>query len=241
MLKIENLTAKIQEEKKEKTILKNVNIEFENGKVYAVMGPNGSGKSTLANVIMGHPAYSLNSNSKIIFNGKSIKNLPPEKRAKLGIFMAFQNPLSLSGVNIYQMLKYALSDKKVSIIEIKELVDKYAKKLKIQEELLERSLNEGFSGGEKKKMEALQAIILNPKVAIFDEIDTGVDVDALKLISKFLKEFQKDKIYIVITHYNRILKYLKPDKVIVIKQGEVAKIGDKTLATLIERKGYDII
>ncbi len=235
MLQIKRLNVKIGAKK----ILKDINFVFEKGKVYAVMGPNGSGKSTLAVTIMGHPAYSVSSQSKILFNSKNITKLDADKRAKEGIFMSFQSPLSLSGVTIYQLMRYAL-DGKVDALKIRQQVQTFAKKLRISDDLLNRSLNDGFSGGEKKKMEVLQAAVLDPKLLIFDEIDTGVDVDALRSIASFINKMKSTgKTFIVITHYNRILKYLKPDKVLIIVDGKLVKTGDRKLAEGIEKEGYD--
>lgn len=237
MLKIKHLTVKIEN----KEILKNISFEFEKGKIYALMGPNGSGKSTLAATVMGHPSYIVNERAKMKFENEDIIGLSPDNRAKLGIFLSFQSPLSLSGVTIYQLLRYAL-DGKMDPLEIRKKVQKYARVLKISEELLGRSLNEGFSGGEKKKMEVLQAAVLDPKLVFFDEVDTGVDVDALRAIASFMNKLRSpDKTYIVITHYNRILKYLKPDEVLVMVNGKLVKTGDAKLAEKIEKNGYDTL
>ena len=235
MLQLKNLSVKIGD----KTILKNISYEFEKGKLYAVMGPNGSGKSTLAQTVMGHTIYKVSSKSKILFNKKDIKKESPDARSKKGIFLSFQSPMSLSGVTIYQLMRYALNGK-LDPLAIRQKVQEYAKILKINDELLSRSLNDGFSGGEKKKMEVLQAAMLNPKLLFFDEVDTGVDVDALKAISKFIVTLKKkDVTIVVITHYNRILHYLKPDKIIVLKSGELVKTGGAELADEIEKDGYD--
>lgn len=233
MITLKNFTVKAGE----KTILKNINFSFEKNKVYCIMGPNGSGKSTLAYAIAGHPSYFLDEKSKIYFEKEDITELSPDKRAKKGIFLSFQTPLSLNGVNVFQLLRLALSGIK-DPIEVKKQIDFYAKKLHIKKELLERSLNEGASGGERKKLEMLQAAVINPKVLILDEVDTGVDVDALRSIGKFLDDFKKDKTIILITHYSRILKYIKPDKVVVIIDGEIKKEGDERLVKEIEEKGY---
>lgn len=233
MLTINNLSVSVLK----KQILNDFSFEFEKGKIYAIMGPNGSGKSTLAYTIMGHPGYELKNGAKIMFENEEIQDLEPDERSKKGIFLSFQSPLSLSGVKVYQLLQYALQGKK-DALKIREEVKKYAKELKINEELLTRSLNEGASGGEKKKMEVLQAAVLEKKLLIFDEVDTGVDVDALKSIAKFLSTHREDRTYIIITHYNRILKYLKPDKVLIIANGKLQKVGDHTLADEIEKEGY---
>lgn len=235
MLDIKNLNTSIGD----KNILKDISVSFKKGKIYAIMGPNGSGKSTLAAVVMGHPLYKITRKSKLKFQGKNIVDLPADKRSQMGIFMSFQSPLSLSGVNIYQFMMYALSGKS-DPLTIRQNVQKYAKELKIQDELLTRSLNDGFSGGEKKKMELLQAAMLDPQLLIFDEIDTGVDVDALRAISKFMNNMKGvGKTFIVITHYNRILDYLKPDEVLVLVNGELVKRGGASLAKKIEKTGYD--
>lgn len=233
MLILKNLSVSIGKKK----ILKGINFSFEKNKIYAVMGPNGSGKSTLAYTLMGHPAYKAKEKS-IWFNNEDITELKAESRAEKGLFLSFQSPLSLSGVRVYQLLQLALRGKK-DPLAIRQLVLKKAKELKIDEELLSRSLNEGASGGEKKKMEVLQAAVLNKSFVIFDEVDTGVDVDALKTIAKFLKKNRKGRTYVIITHYNRILKYLKPDKVLVVAGGELKKVGDYRLANKIEKSGYE--
>jgi Fe-S cluster assembly ATP-binding protein len=234
MLQLKDLTVSAGR----KIILEDINFTFEKGKTYAVMGPNGSGKSTLAYAIMGHPSYQLHKTSQIVFGKKRIDTLPADKRAQLGIFLSFQSPLSLSGITVFQMLRLALSGK-VDPLVIRERLDTLAKELKIKEELLNRSLNENTSGGEKKKLEILQAAVLNPQCVIFDEVDTGVDIDALKIIAKFINSHKKNKTYIIITHYNRILKYLKPDKVLVMVGGKLVKTGDYKLAHTIEKEGYE--
>ncbi|KKQ24255.1 MAG: SufC of the ABC transporter [Candidatus Roizmanbacteria bacterium GW2011_GWC2_37_13] len=234
MLVLKNLTVSASN----KVILKNLNFEFKKNKVYAIMGPNGSGKSTLAYAISGHPAYRLDKDAKIIFNKNDISALPPDKRAKQGVFLSFQTPLSLSGVTVFQLLRLALSGIKDPLI-VKQEIDRLAKKLHIKEELLSRSLNDNASGGEKKKLELIQAVLLDPKFLIFDEIDTGVDIDALKAIAKFLDGFKKERTIVLITHYNRILKYIKPDRVLVMLGGRIVKEGDYRLAEFIEKNGYE--
>ncbi len=236
MLTIKNLTVSIAK----KTILKGIDFTFEKGKVYAVMGPNGSGKSTLSYALMGHPAYQVSEDSEIVMEGTDLKELEANERADLGMFLSFQTPLSLSGVKVYQLLQLAMKGKK-DPVQIRREAQKFAKELGISEELLGRSLNEGASGGERKKMEVLQAAVLDKKLLIFDEVDTGVDVDALKSISNFLHTHKEGKTYIVITHYNRILHHLKPDYVLVMMDGKIVKVGDHTLAKEIEEKGYENI
>lgn len=246
MLTVKNLSVFVGNKK----ILSDISYEFEKGRVYAIMGPNGSGKSTFAFSLMGHPAYNVKhqiSDGKfkkagriISLNGKDITRLDAQKRAEEGIFLSFQTPLSLSGVNVYQLLQLALSGKK-NPLEVRLQIKKYAKELSISEDLLNRSLNEGASGGEKKKLEVLQAVVLNKPVCIFDEIDTGADVDSLKKIAKFLENHKDSKTLILITHYNRVLRYLKPDSVLVILDGKLIKTGNHKLAEKVEKIGYDKI
>ncbi|MEK7597405.1 MAG: Fe-S cluster assembly ATPase SufC [Patescibacteria group bacterium] len=235
MLELKNLTITVAD----KLIIKNLNLKLEKNKVYVLMGPNGSGKSTLALTLMGHPLYQIKS-GKIYFEKKDITNLESDKKAIAGIFLSFQSPLSLSGVNIFSLLQTAIAGKK-DPLALREEIEKTAKLLKIKKELLERSFNEGTSGGEKKKLELLQASILNPKFLMFDEIDTGVDVDALKTIAQFMEKNKKGKTYLLITHYNRILKYVKPDVVLVMVNGKIVKQGDYRLAEEIEKNGYEKI
>lgn len=237
MLSIKNLSASAGKKK----ILKDISVTFRPGKIYAVMGPNGSGKSTLARTIMGDPAFTTASKSVITLNRKNITNLTPDKRAQAGIFLSAQSPLEIPGVTVAQLLRRATAGQKRSALALKKEIDHIAHNLKIPDELLSRSLNVGFSGGERKKLEVLQAAILDPQYIFLDEIDTGVDVDALKTIAQFLKKFVKDtkKTLVIITHYNRILKYLPPHEVIVIRDGKIVTKGDKKLAQAIEKKGYD--
>ncbi len=235
MLIIKNLSVNIERKK----ILNNINFTFEPGRVYVLMGPNGSGKSSLASVIMGNPIYKTSARSKVKFKNEGILGLKAEERAKQGIFMSFQNPVSLTGVSIYQLMRYVMGGK-IDPLAIRQQLQKYAKELSVSEELLSRSLNDNFSGGERKKMEILQAAILDPSLLIFDEIDTGVDVDSLKAIAKFINKMRdKKKIFIIITHYNRILKYIKPDKVLILVGGKLVKVGDSRLAEKIEKSGYE--
>ena len=234
MLSIKHLTASIEG----RQILHSLSYTFEPGKTYALMGPNGSCKSTLAHAVLGRPDVVYSRQSQILMGKKSMKSLSPDKRANLGLFMSFQNPLPLPGVTVFELLRMAL-EKRLDPVELYARVKEGAEALHIKEELLRRSLNEGFSGGEKKKMEALQAALLAPKVAIFDELDTGVDVDALKIITAFLKkQLPKDTARIFITHSTRLLKVLKPDEVLVLIEGKIVKTGGKELALEIERKGF---
>ena len=233
MLTLKNLTVSVAN----KLIIKDLNLNLEKNKIYVLMGPNGSGKSTLAMSIAGHPSY-LIKKGKIIFNEKNITKASPDERSQSGIFLSFQSPLSLAGVTVFSLLRTAIAGRK-DPLELREEIEKTAKLLKIKKELLERSFNEGTSGGEKKKLELLQATILNPKFIMFDEIDTGVDVDALKTIAQFMQKNKKGKTYLLITHYNRILKYVKPDEVLVMMEGKIVKRGNYKLAEEIEKEGYN--
>lgn len=223
-----------------KKILKDINFTFEEGKIYAIMGPNGSGKSTLAYGIMGHPTLERAPQSKITLNNEDITELDSNERADKGIFLSFQTPLSLAGVKVHQLIQLASKGKKKPL-ELRQEIQRVAKELRIHEDLLSRSLNEGASGGEKKKLEVLQAAVLDKDFLIFDEVDTGVDVDALKTIATFLEKNKTGKTYVIITHYTRILRYLRPDQVLVIRGGELKKVGDYSLAEEIEKDGYDKI
>lgn len=235
MLHIKNLSVSIDSKK----ILENISFDFHPGKTYALMGPNGSGKSTLASAIMGHPNIVYSRASKILVGSKNIKSLSPDKRARLGIFLSFQTPMTLPGVTVFELLRLAL-EKRIDPVTLHGQVKVYAKELRIKDELLKRSLNDGFSGGEKKKLEALQAVLLQPKFALFDEIDTGVDVDALKTISQFLKKHLSKKTTLVfITHSTRLLRYVKPEEVLIMKIGRLVKTGKSALAKKIEKDGFE--
>lgn len=236
MLRIKNLRVSVDN----KEIIKNFNYCFEKNKIYAIMGPNGSGKSTLSFAIAGHPLYQIDKNSKIIFGNRRINDLSTDKRAKLGIFLSFQTPLALQGVSVFQLLRLSLMGK-IDPLTLKKKMEETAKKLHLNNDLINRSLNDGASGGEKKKLELLQGVLLNPKVMIFDEIDTGVDIDALKIIAKTIKSIKKGKTIIIITHYHRILRYLTPDRVLVLKEGKLVDEGDARLAKKIDKEGYKII
>jgi Fe-S cluster assembly ATP-binding protein len=243
MLTLKNLSVSIEAKK----ILTDVSFVFKPGKTYALMGPNGSGKSTLASAIMGHPNIKYSSASKILFGkklarrGGNIKTLSPDKRAHLGIFLSFQTPMTLPGVTVFELLRLAL-EKSIDPVTLHKKVALYAKELHIKDELLKRSLNDGFSGGEKKKLEALQAVLLAPQFALFDEIDTGVDVDALRTIAHFLKKhLPKTTTLVFITHSSRLLKYIKPHEVLILKNGRLMKTGTGALAKKIEISGFESI
>ncbi len=234
---IKNLHASIEG----KEIVKGLNLEIKKGEIVALMGPNGSGKSTIANIIMGNPRYTVESGS-ILYNNKDILKLKVDERAKLGIFLSFQYPQEIPGLNISNFLRTAynsLNDKKISVIGFRKLLEEKINLLKIDKSFISRYLNEGFSGGEKKRMEILQMIILNPSLAILDETDSGLDVTSLKIVANGLNDFKdKNKSVLLITHYNRILKYIKPNKVYIMIEGKIVDSGDHKLADQIEKEGY---
>jgi Fe-S cluster assembly ATP-binding protein len=236
-----------------KEILRGVSLTVRPGEVHALMGPNGSGKSTFAYALMGHPAY--HTNGKILINKKDIAHVQTDARAKAGLFLALQNPIAIPGVTVVNLLRTAYGDIKDSthnpllsrryagvmpIGEFMAMLKKYATELHIDGSFLSRGIHDGFSGGEKKKIEMLQALVLAPKYAIFDEIDTGLDVDALKLVASGIGKLVKNGTgVIIITHYRRILKYIKPDVVHVLVSGTIVKTGGANLAKIIEEKGYE--
>jgi Fe-S cluster assembly ATP-binding protein len=237
---IENLFAKTIEGKE---ILKGVNLQIKPNETHAVMGPNGGGKSTLASVVMGHPGYII-TQGRIIADGIDITKLPTDKRAKQGIFLGFQYPVEVAGVSFSNFLRMAVNEnkktnEKLSPIAFRNLIGEKAKELAFTNEITKRMLNEGFSGGEKKKAEILQLTILKPKYAILDEPDSGLDVDALKYISKTIQNLDFPLGLLLITHYQRILHYLKPDFVHVLINGKIIKSGNHLLAKEIEKKGYE--
>ncbi|MBS3143337.1 Fe-S cluster assembly ATPase SufC [Candidatus Woesearchaeota archaeon] len=225
-------------------ILHNINLNVNEGEVVVIMGPNGSGKSTLANILMGNPNYKIDS-GEIIYNNEKINELSPDERARKGIFLSFQYPAEISGVTISNFLRTALSSikgEKISIISFKKLLRKKMQMLKIDEKFADRYLNEGFSGGEKKKTEILQMFVLEPKLCILDETDSGLDVDSLKIVGEGVNKLKDGKrSFLIITHYNRILDYIKPNRVYVMKKGKVVKEGSSKLAFELEKKGYEDI
>ncbi len=225
-----------------KKILNGISLQFEQGKVHALMGPNGSGKSTLANVIMGHPKYVITSGD-ILLDGKSILTLNPAERSKLRIFLSFQHPEEIEGVRIRKFLRTIVNarrEEKISVLGFKQILDIKMKELGINPELAGRYLNHGFSGGEKKRMEMLQLSLLEPQYAFLDETDSGLDVDAIRAVASSIHTV-KDKTnmgIILITHYNRFLEYIKPDIVSVIYDGKIVLQGGKELAGRIEEEGF---
>ncbi len=241
ILKIQDLIASVEG----KQILKGVDLEVGRGELHVVMGPNGSGKSTLAKVLAGSPEFIVHS-GKLNFLGKDIKKLTPDKRAKLGIFLGFQHPVEIPGVSVFNVLRKSISTgpvNKGNISAFRENLLEYASSLKLADDFLRRSLNEGFSGGEKKRSEILQMLALSPKLVILDEIDSGLDVDGLRLVASAVKKFSTlnpQSSMLLITHYARILKYLKPDFVHVMVEGKIVKSGKMGLAKQIEEGGYRV-
>lgn len=237
MLEIKNLSVKIGS----KPILKGLSLQIRHGEIAVLMGPNGSGKSTLAHTIAGNPEFTVGRNGTILFQGQPIRSLPAEKRAARGIFLSFQNPLPLPGVSVLDLLRVAREGQE-DPLSLRNRAKTYAAELGIEESLLFRSIHDGFSGGEKKKIEALQAGILEPKLLILDEIDSGADVDALRKIARFLgKHRAKDGSILIITHSTRVLRYLKPDRVFVMREGKIVQSGRSALAAEVERKGFENI
>jgi Fe-S cluster assembly ATP-binding protein len=241
MLSIQNLKAKIDN----KEILKGLNLKINAGEVHAIMGPNGSGKSTLSNILSGKKGYEIE--GAVDFNNENLLNLETEERAHKGIFLAFQYPLEIPGVNTNTFLKTSLNaikkargEKELDALEFLKLIKEKSKELKFDEKILNRQLNVGFSGGEKKKNEILQMSILNPKLSILDETDSGLDIDALRIVSEGVNSLRtKDNSFLIITHYQRLLDYIKPDFVHVLKNGQIIKSGGPELAMDLEKKGYE--
>ncbi len=242
MLQINDLHVSIGETK----ILNGISLSINAGETHAVMGPNGSGKSTLANVIAGNPNYSVNK-GEIIYKGNNIVEMPPDERSKEGVFLAFQYPVEIPGVKNRQFLKTALDAKRVHAgqkeMPIREFNKLYQEKIKLvgmKPELSKRFVNDGFSGGEKKRNEILQLAVLQPQLALLDETDSGLDIDALKTIAESVKILQNPELSIMlVTHYQRILTYITPDYVHVLMDGKIVKSGDHQLAEQLEQKGYD--
>jgi Fe-S cluster assembly ATP-binding protein len=242
LISIKNLSVFVEDKK----ILNGFNLDINNQEIHAIMGPNGSGKSTLAYSIMGHPKYRVSS-GKINFNGKNLLSLSVDKRAREGIFLSFQTPLEIQGLNYFSFLKNSFTSshqEKISSLKFNTLVKEKITLLNMPEKFLSRDLNVGFSGGEKKRAEILQLNLMNPKLAILDETDSGLDIDSLKLVCNsinLLKKENKEFSSIVITHYKKILDFLKPDFVHVMYQGKIIKSGDKSFANYIEKNGFSKI
>jgi Fe-S cluster assembly ATP-binding protein len=231
-----------------KQILKGVTLTISPGEVHAVMGPNGSGKSTLAAVLAGRDGYDVTA-GKVLYNGKDLLDLDPEERAREGLFLAFQYPIEIPGVNSTYFLKSALNEirkhhgqPELDAMEFLALVKEKMKLLELSDDLLRRSVNEGFSGGEKKRNEIFQMAVLEPRLAVLDETDSGLDIDALKIVSTGVNKFRRDdNAQLVITHYQRLLNYIVPDFVHVLVDGRIVRTGGKQLALDLEAKGYDWI
>jgi len=244
ILSVRNLTASIDET----PILKGVNLEIKAGEVHAIMGRNGSGKSTLSKIIAGHPDYEV-TGGEIIYQGENIIDQEPNERANSGIFLAFQYPLAIPGVSNLDFLRVAYNAKRkyqglaeIDTFDFEDLIEEKLEVVKMKASFLERSLNEGFSGGEKKRNEILQMALLDPTLTILDEIDSGLDIDALKIVADGVNQLKTpDKGYLVITHYQRLLDYIEPDFVHVMQEGKIITSGGKELALELESRGYDFL
>ncbi len=244
MLEIKDLRARIGE----KEIIKGLNLNLEKGKVHAIMGPNGAGKSTLSKTIVGHYEVEV-TGGDILFKGESIVDMEPEERALKGIFMSFQNPVEVPGVTNAYFLRTAVNAKReyegkepLNPADFLRMAREYAKLLGMKPEMLNRSLNVGFSGGEKKRNEILQMLMLDPDLIILDEIDSGLDIDALKAVSEGINKIKSpEKTFLIITHYSRILEYVKPDYIHILKDGKVVKTGGYELVKKLEVEGYKAI
>jgi Fe-S cluster assembly ATP-binding protein len=244
MLEIKDLHAAIDGNE----ILKGINLTINKGEVHAIMGPNGSGKSTLAKVLAGHPAYEV-TKGEVLFEGKNLLELPPDERAREGIFLAFQYPIEVPGVSNAQFLRLAYNEKQKHLgleeldpLEFKDLLKERAKIVEMDASFMSRAVNEGFSGGEKKRNEILQMAVLEPKLAVLDETDSGLDIDALRIVAGGVNKLQNsENAIILVTHYQRLLNYIVPDYVHVLASGRIVREGGKELALELEEKGYDWI
>ena len=242
MLQIKNLHASVEE----KEILKGINLEVKAGEVHAIMGPNGAGKSTLSSVIAGNESFEV-TEGEIILDGEDLGDLAPEERAHKGVFMSFQYPVEIPGVSVTNFIKTAINENRkangleeMPANEMLKLIKEKSELLEIDRKFLSRSLNEGFSGGEKKRNEIFQMAMLNPKIAILDETDSGLDIDALRIVANGVNKLKSENnAVIVITHYQRLLDYIVPDFVHVLHDGKIVKTGGKELALELEEKGYD--
>jgi Fe-S cluster assembly ATP-binding protein len=242
MLKIDNLCVKVDD----RDILNNFNILINDGEVHAIMGPNGTGKSTVSKVIMGSPDYEVLSGS-IFFNSEDITNLEVDERSRKGIFLSMQNPISIEGVTNSEFLRTALnarSEEPVSLFDFIKVVESSVKDLEIKNNIIHKSINDGSSGGERKKNEVLQMKILKPSFVILDEVDSGLDVDSLKIVAENINDYKEknpNTAILIITHYERILKYLKPDYIHIMTCGKIVKTGDYTLAEELEKHSFNIL
>ena len=242
MLQIRNLHAAIAD----KEILKGINLEIKKGEIHAIMGPNGSGKSTLSSVLVGNPNYEVTEGS-VLFEGQDLLELEPEERAHLGLFMSFQYPVEIPGVSMVNFMRAALNEKRkaqgldpIPAAEFLKLMKQKRELVELDNKLASRSVNEGFSGGEKKRNEIFQMAMLEPKLAILDETDSGLDIDALRIVAKGVNELRSpENATIVITHYQRLLDYIRPDYVHVLYKGRIVRSGGPELALELEEKGYD--
>ena len=244
LLEIKNLHANVEGNE----ILKGINLKINTGEVHAIMGPNGSGKSTLASVLAGKEEYEV-TEGEVIYNGKNLLELSPEDRAREGVFLAFQYPVEIPGVSNTNLLKTAVNEirkyngeEELDTIDFLALLKEKSQLVELDPKFLSRSVNEGFSGGEKKRNEIFQMAVLNPKLAVLDETDSGLDIDALKIVANGVNKLKsKDNATIVVTHYQRLLNYIVPDFVHVLYKGKIVKSGGKELALELEEKGYDWI
>ena len=241
MLKVRNLHARVAG----REILRGINLEILHGEVHAIMGPNGSGKSTLARVLAGHPEYEVTDGS-VTFEGEDLLDMDPEERARAGVFLALQYPVEIPGVNNAYFLKAALNtvrkergQEELDAMEFMTLVRERMKQLDMDESFLNRPVNESFSGGEKKRNEIFQMAVLEPKLGVLDETDSGLDIDALKVVSSGVNAMRNaDRMFLVVTHYQRLLNYIVPDQVHVLSEGRIVRSGGKELALELEEKGY---
>ena len=244
MLQIRNLHAAIAD----KEILKGINLEVKKGEIHAIMGPNGSGKSTLSSVLVGNPNYEV-TEGEVLFEGQDLLELEPEERAHLGLFMSFQYPVEIPGVSMVNFMRAALNEKRkaqgldpIPAAEFLKLMKQKRELVELDNKLASRSVHEGFSGGEKKRNEIFQMAMLEPKLAILDETDSGLDIDALRIVAKGVNELRSpENATIVITHYQRLLDYIRPDYVHVLYKGRIVRSGGPELALELEEKGYDWI